>query len=447
MRRTSLVVLLAVVGLLAVALPAKACSCFQGDPRDQFDKAEAAIVGEYVGARPTEDPDDYEAIYTFNVQEEWKVDFGDTLDVHSADNGAACGIEASPGQDVGLFLTMQGDQWHSNLCSQTSARGMRDAASPLPEPNGTGAPRMVVGGSFGKARVLSMDSEQRTLAYGFGGNHDTTRLDACPGGKRFVEVWQNLGSSKRGFAVRRTSDLHVVSEATLPSANDTQLGGLDCRKADGSRALVFSAKYYGRADGVIHEIEGDRVNRLFGNFGASYADFGETHAYLSGRNRLMRVDLRTGVTETLLKVVDERNVGAIALSPTGSNLAAIIEGSYEPSRDTRIALVRLSDDRIRTKEVAEGVTSSWLEWAGARRLVMLTSGERGGRVFDMQLDTVSKLPPWYSSAFVVHRGRIWSASYGELVSMDLSGGSVRSERRLPSPVNNDLIEIPKATRD
>ena len=40
-------------GLLAAALPAKACSCFQGDPRDQFDKAEAVPVREFM-ATPTD---------------------------------------------------------------------------------------------------------------------------------------------------------------------------------------------------------------------------------------------------------------------------------------------------------------------------------------------------------------------------------------------------------
>src|SRR3712207_2074538 len=72
MRRSLVIVALAGLAVLAAALPATACSCYPGDPRDQFYEADAAIVGEYVGSRPSEDADEYEAIYTFNVLEEWK---------------------------------------------------------------------------------------------------------------------------------------------------------------------------------------------------------------------------------------------------------------------------------------------------------------------------------------------------------------------------------------
>src|SRR5687768_877696 len=94
--RASLILVLVVL-LTALALPASACSCVRGDPRDQLKVADGAIVGTLVSQRP--DPEnESRSIYTFDVEEEVKGEFEETLDVYSGTDGASCGFEMAPGQ-------------------------------------------------------------------------------------------------------------------------------------------------------------------------------------------------------------------------------------------------------------------------------------------------------------------------------------------------------------
>lgn len=155
-RRIAIVAGLTVVLVMGLALPAQACSCAYGDPRESLHEANGAFIGTFLSARdadgvPSGSSDD-DTIYTFEVDEAFKGSFGETVDVHAPLSGASCGLEVAPGQDYGLFLYLDGDAWHSSLCSMVEPEDLRQAAAPLPEPDGENPARFLIGGSFGEVR-------------------------------------------------------------------------------------------------------------------------------------------------------------------------------------------------------------------------------------------------------------------------------------------------------
>src|SRR5688500_10271202 len=76
-----------VFAIVATALPAKACSCALGDPRDALKASDGAFVGTLLSQTPDPDSPDQSSIYTFTVQETFKGTLDETVEVHSASNG------------------------------------------------------------------------------------------------------------------------------------------------------------------------------------------------------------------------------------------------------------------------------------------------------------------------------------------------------------------------
>ncbi len=183
MRLAPLVVLAFVGALAATVQPAHACSCAIVDPRSTLSEAEGAFVGTLVARR---DEPSGEATLVFRLVERVKGAMGSTVEVRSAGSGAVCGVEARIGQTIGLFLDRREGRWHGSLCWQVEPDAMRDAARPLPRPTGNGPAAFVVAGTFGKGRLMALDSRLRALAYGRG-RGTAVALSACPGG---VPSWR-----------------------------------------------------------------------------------------------------------------------------------------------------------------------------------------------------------------------------------------------------------------
>lgn len=159
-----ILMLVVAVALIATASPASACSCAPGDARESLRRADAAIIGTLLSQTPYGQGS---AIYKFTVDEAVKGEFGQTADVESADNGAACGLEVPIGGQTGLFLDgSHAVGWHSSLCQQISPRELREAAEPMPAPDGDGPIKMIAGGNWGEMGLFALDSEGRTLMYG-----------------------------------------------------------------------------------------------------------------------------------------------------------------------------------------------------------------------------------------------------------------------------------------
>jgi len=123
-------VALAAAAALFAALPADAlaCSCLPwGNPKEELAKAKGAFVGVYLGRRPMKSPG--AAIYRFRVERRLKGSFGRTIDVVSAVDSAACGLQVVKRQRVGLLLHRVDGRWHSSLCEQRTARFFRGLPS------------------------------------------------------------------------------------------------------------------------------------------------------------------------------------------------------------------------------------------------------------------------------------------------------------------------------
>ena len=106
------VVIAAVV--LAFAADAFACSCLPVDLVRDLPQADGAFVGTLL------ERDDRAETSTllFRVEQVYKGDIENRVEVVTPRGGAACGIETPVGERTGLLLERDGDLWRSSLCAQ-----------------------------------------------------------------------------------------------------------------------------------------------------------------------------------------------------------------------------------------------------------------------------------------------------------------------------------------
>lgn len=106
--------LLVAVLALALAGDALACSCAPVDLVRDLPKADGAFVGTVLERRESGE----EAILLFRVEQVYKGEIDNRVEVRTARDGAACGLELPVGERVGLLLESDGRAWRSGLCSQ-----------------------------------------------------------------------------------------------------------------------------------------------------------------------------------------------------------------------------------------------------------------------------------------------------------------------------------------
>jgi hypothetical protein len=114
--RLSLAAAIVVLGALAFAGGAQACSCLEMSPRAGLRAADAAIVGRLVEVVPR---DRYSAEYRYRVRRVYKgngMRRGRMISVRSSLDGASCGLPAAVGRRYGLFLGRSDDGWRGSLC-------------------------------------------------------------------------------------------------------------------------------------------------------------------------------------------------------------------------------------------------------------------------------------------------------------------------------------------
>lgn len=445
---------------------AKACSCFLGDPRDEFSRADAAFVGTFVEKHLAEPPDPEggfgsgdDTVYTFLLETEYKGELGDpgdTVEVHSAFSGASCGLEVEEGQSYGFFLEMREPDmvWASNLCRQTSPEMMAEAASPLPEPDGEGPVRMVVGGSFGAAQLIGLDSESRTLGYGMG-DTDVYRLDVCPGGERVVELGRP-GSYREPphLFVRDLSTYDIVNEVALPFGRGQQWPRLDaddvrCRDRSGARAVVFATNYNEpEAKSVVLAVEGNGGAPVHEGTARS-ATFAGRSVYLQTGNwgrKLVKVNLGTGAERPVARLPGFYS-SRLALSPDRERLAGLAYPDYrDPGQEpVRFYTVDVGGRRATIRVEAFSTNELYGEpgWMSARRPVAFISYPGPSRVFDLRLRTVARFDRWEAQDTLMIGRTAWGTGYdGALYKVPLPDGDVVKVRDLPSPVAGPLDVVP-----
>ena len=99
---------------LALAADAAACTCRAPDLERDLPAADGAVVGEVLERRT----DGESARFVLRVEQVYKGDISNRVEIVTAANGAACGLEAAVGDRLGLLLTRAGGEWRSGLCSQ-----------------------------------------------------------------------------------------------------------------------------------------------------------------------------------------------------------------------------------------------------------------------------------------------------------------------------------------
>jgi len=131
---------------LVVAGDALACTCAPVDLARDLPRADGAFVGTVL------EREDREATSTllFRVEQVYKGDISNRVEVETARGGAACGIEVPVDERVGLLLQRDGGVWRSSLCSQVEPAAFLE----LTDVEDNALPRVNWGGIVVGALVL-----------------------------------------------------------------------------------------------------------------------------------------------------------------------------------------------------------------------------------------------------------------------------------------------------
>ncbi len=203
---------LLVSSLLVVVGPAgraEACSCALADPATMLEESDAAFVGTLT-ERPAEpnSPDGFSGVFVFEVEQWVKGDLGPQVGVHSALDGAACGLEMNVGEKAGIFLHNDNGRPSGGLCSVTSPEALLAADQPLVF-DGAGPPVFLVAAETGRTRIATLDAAGRLLA-AVSDDRFGWSVSVCPEEDRVVDV------AEGEITVREVETLDEVRKAEAP---------------------------------------------------------------------------------------------------------------------------------------------------------------------------------------------------------------------------------------
>ena len=102
------------VASLVVTAQAYACTCAGVDLDRDLPTADGAIVGSVLERSVRGST----ATYLFRVEQVYAGDIENRVEVVTAADGAACGLELGVGERTGLLLRRERGEWRSGLCSQ-----------------------------------------------------------------------------------------------------------------------------------------------------------------------------------------------------------------------------------------------------------------------------------------------------------------------------------------
>ena len=118
--------LILLVGLSYFATPAFACSCMALEPQQMLEFGPIAFVGTVSGIGAGVD----NKVMTFEVDTVLTGELPGFVDIVTAANGAACGIEAPVGSRVAVFASEEGGRLTSSLCATTDPDTAINALGP-----------------------------------------------------------------------------------------------------------------------------------------------------------------------------------------------------------------------------------------------------------------------------------------------------------------------------
>ncbi len=388
-------------------------------------------VSSSVAGKPTKG----EFVLVFRVERAVKGKIGTTVEVTTADNSAACGIEMSVGQRTGLFLFREGGRWVGHMCWQVEPEDLLAAAA-LPAPNGKGPVAMFVGGRFGPARTLALDARGRTLAYGMGAGK-VREFSVCPGGRRVAELvardTPDPPHTSFIVAIRELPTLRLLREQRLQHRYfDTS--ELRCMSADGEQVIAFwgSGPDLERQARLV-QITTTKTTTIWHGM-AWYASLEERSAYLQlfdrVGTRLATIDLRTGVRRTL-GTVPVHGLYDLISDPARTRFAGL---AYDEASGccSRLVVADLRRRLVSVRTVPLPNAVGQLFWLPRGRLALFQNTDNGAVIFDRTLRVVSRFRWPGISSVVVGSNVFGIGRQGQLASAKLPGGRPqRVVRRLP----------------
>lgn len=151
-RRLASSVALVVLGGLASAASAPACSCAPLEPAEALRQSDAAIVGRLVEVKPR---GPLRAEYRYEVRRVYRgrnaIERGEMLSVRSARRAAACALPRRLGRSYGLFLHRADGRWTGGICGVIDPRKLEAATAGRPARRGGGGARTSAGSTCSQA--------------------------------------------------------------------------------------------------------------------------------------------------------------------------------------------------------------------------------------------------------------------------------------------------------
>ena len=421
--------LLFLVTLAAGVESGRACSCALPDARAALAQSDGAFVGRLESRRDS----GREAVLTFSVERALKGSIGSRIEVRTAANGAACGIELNVGTRVGLVLDRRGGSWRGSLCWQFDPEELLTAARPLPPPNGSGPVALVVGGEFGDVRLLALDAKGRTLAYGRGGGRSGL-VSVCPGGGLLAELAYT--GARSVLVMRRTSTLRIVRRQSVRLPGQRYAQRLHCVDPGGTQVVVFARGPSGDspARSALYRVQRRGLAAVW-NGPAFDAAFTTSHAFLSAGPRganLVQIELGSGRVRTLASL--PAPTATLAVDRSGTLVAGV-----QPRLDRRSNVVRVdlrgARPRIATARLPADESQAQVFWVPGRRLLFVPTYGSTARVLDESLRTRSSFG-WRAMSSAVVGNRLFGTDLSlSLYRGDLPSGPQRVARHLPGRTN------------
>jgi hypothetical protein len=294
---------------------------------------------------------------------------------------------------------------------------------------------------------MALDSDGRTLAYGFG-EGSTGLMSVCPRSQRMVEVAADYTQAAPGslfLTVRRLPTLSIVWETEIKAPNRAsrpfRATGLSCRNRDGTDVLV-ATHFRGRTPhGEILRFRGEQSSSVFRG-PADWVSFslGDV-AYVSGGRRVFAVDLATGRAEHVGGA--PRGTGPFEVSPDGERIAAVID-VFGPRRS--ILLIDLRDGRAQVTPIRDENIGGSVIWLDKERILFsqIDGEEPISYVYDTSLRRVDTLVGWNADSMAVVSGVLYGLGSGQIHAVPVSGHGVEELGTFDSSELRTIVAVPPA---
>lgn len=425
----------------------------QLDPATGLAEYPAAFVGTLVdvsGQIGVVFSSDTDTIYRFQVEQWVKGDLGDFVDVHSAADGGACGIEVGIGNRAGVFLSVESGQLSSSLCSTIDADVLLAGAEPLV----VGAPGpgiLLASGNIGGYNYVVLNEEGGIVA-GINGPFNEPfeqpwQFSICPGGDVLVEQWS------RGLVLRDLTDLSIIRQVDLSDfAETTGFLSMRCVSVDGSEVLVAGEEWTGSVS-VSRVFKVSDTIEPWIEVPLGQVWLGDTLAVVQSyeSNEISVVEYESGSINAIHATPSSEDgpytgIAGISISPDASSIA-LMEVLYEGPEGGVSDLILFDNAGTELGRQQFAGEASSLNWLDANRiLINWTDNEGRGQVATVlnatTLETAFEIKGWQGWNPVIIDQRMYASEGGTIVSADLSTGEVSGLGTLPTQFVGPIAVLP-----